>query len=495
MGKNMRNLFADYVYLREETGQKPSSSESVTSRIKLQKKEGSKDFGPFVINKNNHANLKFLVKAFLESDKVGLGYTTIDKSKGEIEPQLKKKSLYLTGGAVRDHLKGKTPRNYDLVTDATASEVRLILTNAGFTETKPRGDHSLKGDLPTAGTKNKIFYVTRKDKKGKELEFTVEVNGEKFELASFSKCCKSRKVQPDDAETAASIEEDSQNRDFTINSLYIPLTNADGDNSDLIDPHGGANHLQGKEVKAVRNEFGKRLEEDPSTALKYIRFVSKYGNADQMPKDYIDLILKHKDLSNVSKEDIRDEFLSGLENIDVDPKKYLSAYKNTGLLGSVLPDASFDEEDVPEDFKGDRWLSSAYLLKDKDSDEVKNSLIEKGWSKQEASDIAYLVKLYQWSKKGFDSKDFYDLKHLHNGLTKGKLKDWLAMSKIAGPEIDSFLDHDDSDLTPYVSGEGKRTVNPEFVKILGRVPQGHEFESVKRSLSTKKWKDLLDKGK
>lgn len=76
----MKGLFSKYCNIREETGAKPSQQgASVTSRIKLQKQEGSKEFGPFTVNKTTHPNLRLLIKAFGESDKVGVGYTTIEK--------------------------------------------------------------------------------------------------------------------------------------------------------------------------------------------------------------------------------------------------------------------------------------------------------------------------------------------------------------------------------------------------------------------------------
>ena len=242
----------------------------ITSKIKLQKKEGSNEFSPFTVDRASHPNLRYLIKAFGDSDKVGLGYTTIDKTKGEVEPMLKKKTLHLTGGAVRDHLKGKTPRNYDLVTDATPSEMRMILANPehGFTEARPRDPEMAQDErysnLPPAGSKNKIFYPSRWDMQGKELEFTVEINGEKFDLATLSKHSKSRRVKPEKGEAAASVEEDSLNRDFTMNGMYIPLAQSDGENSELVDPHGGAHHLKNGEVVAIGSLIDK-MRADPST--------------------------------------------------------------------------------------------------------------------------------------------------------------------------------------------------------------------------------------
>lgn len=489
-------MFANYFSLREETGTKPS--EPITSKIKLQKKEGSREFGPFTINKTTHPNLRFLVKAFSESDKVGVGYTTIDKSKGEVEPQLKKKTLYLTGGAVRDHLKGKTPRNYDLVTDATTSEIRMILTqpDARFTEIKPKDSECSNDEryknLKDAAHKNKSFYASRWDKQGKELEFTIEVYGEKFDLATLSKSPKSRLIKPDKGESAASVEEDSANRDFTINALYIPLTTADGDNSELIDPHGGAHHLKSGEVKAVGDDLEPRLQEDPATSLRYMKTVNRFGDSDKIPDKYKSAISRHKDLTDVSKDHIKKEFLSGLENQDTDPRKYMKSLQSTGLLNTIFPDVEFDPEEMPPDFKGDRWLSPAWVLRNNEPEDVKKMLVGGGWSKQEASDIAYLVKIYQWgSKNKFDEKDFYDIKQMQSGLTKAKVREWMQMAKTDGPEVDNFLKHDDKDLTPYISGPEGRKVNPKFSGVLGRAPVGHEFETIKKHLSTKRWKDSL----
>lgn len=471
----------------------------ITSKIKLQKKEGSSDFAPFTVDKTNHPNLRLLIKAFADSDKVGLGYTTLDKTKGEHEPQLKKKTLHLTGGAVRDHLRGKTPRNYDLVTDATTSEIRMVLTQSehGFTEVQPR-DERMAGDeryarLPAAGTKNKIFYASRWDKTGKEIEMTVEINGEKFELATLSRHSKSRRIQPDKAESATSVEEDSMNRDFTINAMYIPLAQSDGDNSDLVDPHGGAHHLKNGEVHAV-GSLADKLKADPSTALRYVKMVGRYGNPDKIPDKYKATIERFKDMADVDKGHVRKEFISGLEHPDIDPRKYLGAYKQLGLLGTIFPNVEFDNEDMPPDFKGDRWLAPAWILRNNEPEEVQKMLEGGGWSKQEAGDIAYLVHLAHWAnKKGFDADAMYDLKQKPHGLTKNKIREWMQMIGKHTEEVDAFLNHDDKDLGKMVDKDGRKQINPEYIKHLGRMPKPHELEGVKRTLSKNRWSDMLNK--
>lgn len=503
----MKNPFKSYFQLREETGTKPSdkdgvlSNNAITSRIKLQKKDGSKEFTPFTVDRSTHSNLRILIKAFANSPNVGVGYTTIDKSKGEVEPQLKKKSLYLTGGAVRDHLMGKTPKNYDLVTDATISEMRMILKHAEakFVEFKPRDPEHANdkkySKLPTSGIKNKIFYASRWDSEDKEIELTVEINNEQFRLSTLSKSSKSRLVKPEKGESAASVEEDAANRDFTINAMYIPLTTPDGDNNELLDPFGGAHHLKNGEVKAVGDKLSSRLSEDPSTGLRYLKIISRFGDSDKMPEDYKKAIFQHKDMVGVDKDHIRKEFLSGLEHPDIDPRKYMKSLQDTGLLSTIFPDIEFNPEDMPEDFRGDRWLSTAWVLRNNEPEEVKSLLQNGGWSKQESCDIAYLVKMYQWGTHNkFDADKFFDMKMAHTGLTKSKVKDWMKMAKAYGPEVDNFLDFEDGDLTPYIADDaGKRSVNPVYIKFLGRIPQGSEFDSVRRNLTNSRWKDSLNK--
>ena len=347
-----------FTFFREERDAKTP----ISSKIKLQKQEGSPEFQPFRVDKATRPNLRALIQAFKGSGQVGLGFTTIDKTKGEHEPLMKAKNLWLTGGAVRDHLKGKTPKGYDLVTDATPSEVRMILSNSEqpFTEVKPKdGDMSQDeryADLPS-GNKRRCFYASRWDGQGKEIEVTVEINGEKFELAPLGKHGKSRRVSPEKTDSATSVEEDSMGRDFTINAMYIPLTQSDGENSDLVDPHGGAHHLKNGEVKFINSPLDK-MRDDPMTAFRYLNTAGKYGNLGNIGDKEKAAIGQFRDMSDVDPGEVRKSFLGGLEDPDIDPRQYMGAAKGLGLLNVIFPDLEFKEDPMPPDFQGeDRWRS------------------------------------------------------------------------------------------------------------------------------------------
>lgn len=404
----MPGKFSDYISIRE-------NKTPVMSKVKLSRSPGEEEFQPFVIDKENHSNLRELVKAFENSTEVGVGYTTIDKEKGEVEPKLKKKILYLTGGAVRDHLKGKTPRNYDLTTDATASEIRMILSGSGFEEI--HSEFSKDKNLPTNPKSNKYFFISRLSKKGNEAEFTVVVNEEDFFLAPMSKSLKSRRLSPEDF-SASSLDDDAASRDFTINSMYIPLKNSDGDNTELVDIFGGAHHLKNSQVVSV-GEFGKKVKDDPITAHRYLRMQSRYGKGEIPEK-----------LANITRgisgldPDYKKEYVFGLENPDIDPARYLRMYSNSGLLNTVYPMDDLSIEDMPEKALGDRFLTSAWILKDKDMEQTKFALMSAGWDKQEVNDILYLIRTYQSFKNRYDTTTDQTYQSSMCGLPSYKINKW-----------------------------------------------------------------------
>lgn len=400
----MVGKFSEYVNYRE-------NKTPVISKVKLSRTPGEEEFQPFTIDKENHANLRTLVKAFENSTQVGVGYTTIDKDKGEIEPKLKKKMLYLTGGAVRDHLKGKTPRNYDLVTDATMSEIRMILLNYGFEEAK-------NSDQPKT---NKYFYVSRYGKNGEEVEFLVVINGEDFYLAPMSKSLKSRRTSPEDF-SAGSLEDDASSRDFTINAMYIPLKNSEGDNTELVDIYGGAHHLKNGKIVAI-SSFSKQVEDDPAVAHKYIRMQSRYGNGE-MPVNFNSITRKINSPDPYYKQ----EYLQGLEYPDIDKSKYLKMYANSGLLNTIYPVDNLSVDDVPEKALSDKFLTSAWLIKDNDTERTREALMSAGWDRQEVNDILFLIRVYQSFKNKYEPSSYYPSpQESMCGLPSYKISAWKSL--------------------------------------------------------------------
>lgn len=486
----MRNRFSKFMQMKEQAEAKPNRI--VPSKIKLSKNDG--EFMPFNVSRGSRSNLRVLMKAFEISDQIGVGYTTIDKGRGEIEPKLKRKTIHLTGGAVRDHLAGKTPRDYNLVTDATASEIRMILKHQenNFVEVKPENKDKFQNkykNLPEDSNRKKTFSVSRWDKAGKEMAFKVTINGEDFDLSIMSKSPKSKSYDADSFDATSALEDDAMNRDFTINSMYIPLNNSDGDNTELIDPFGGAHHIKSRDLVSVNDDFESRFNEDPSIAMRFAKMTCKYGNGEKPCKKITSVIKGNEKLKDIPKDVFKKEFNSGLEDSGIDTRKYIKLLDNLGILPLIMPQYSID--DMQPNIKGDRWLTPAYMLRNSDMDNVIDALVDNGWSKSEASDISHLINLYKWAKSSYDPSMFYDLKHTKSGLTKSKIGDWMNMNGFKEPHVKSFLDHDDSDLKPYVDTLIGKKINPSYADFLGHNPKGEDFERTKKYLSTKRFLDNI----
>jgi hypothetical protein len=164
------------------------------------------------------------------------------------------------------------------------------------------------------------------------------------------------------------------------------------------------------------------------TAFRYLNAAGKYGKLSQIGDKEKAAIGQFRDMGDVDPAEIRKSFLGGLEDPDIDARSYMGAAKGLGLLNVVFPDLEFRQDDMPPDFRGDRWLAPAWVLRDNDPEKIKKVLTAGGWSKQEASDIAYLVKIATWAEKdGFNPEKTKELKKGHSGLTKAKIREWLQM--------------------------------------------------------------------
>jgi hypothetical protein len=149
--------------------------------------------------------------------------------------------LYVVGGAVRDALLGKQPKDFDLATDAIPDKVEEIMTKAGF-KTLPTG---------------KVFGV-----------INVFTDQGEYEIATFrSDETKGRKPE---VKIGATIEFDAARRDLRINALYYDI-----DNKEIIDLVGGLEDLKNGTIRMVGNPQ-ERFEEDPLRILRFFRFLCRF---------------------------------------------------------------------------------------------------------------------------------------------------------------------------------------------------------------------------
>ena len=188
---------------------------------------------------------------------------------------------YIVGGCVRDLILGRTPKDYDITTNASPKETMEL-----FKEYKT---------IPTG-----IKYGT----------VTVIINNTPIEVTTFrkeGKYIKNRK--PESVEFLSSIEEDLSRRDFTINAM------AYNEKSGLIDLFEGRQDLEKGMIRVV-GDGKERFKEDAIRILRAYRFVGRYDF--KIEEDTLAAIKQNMHfLNNVAKEriipEIKEIFESGMD--------------------------------------------------------------------------------------------------------------------------------------------------------------------------------------
>src|SRR5437899_6730715 len=144
---------------------------------------------------------------------------------------------YFAGGCVRDMVRGLTPKDYDVVTDARPEAVQTL-----FPRTFAVGAH---------------FGV-----------IIVLENGFQFEVATFRSDDAYIDGRHPSAVHFSSPEQDAQRRDFTINGMfYDPVA------EEVIDLVGGQADIAAKLVRAI-GDVAKRFAEDRLRMLRSVRFAT-----------------------------------------------------------------------------------------------------------------------------------------------------------------------------------------------------------------------------
>lgn len=153
---------------------------------------------------------------------------------------------YLVGGSVRDLLLGKSPKDFDVATNATPSQIRQLFRNARI-----------------IGRRFKLVHII----------FHRNI----IEVATF----RGSKMADDDVHTneqgmllndntySSSLDEDAIRRDFTVNSLYYNI-----DDASIVDFTGGVQDIHQRVIRMI-GDPAVRYQEDPVRMLRAIRFAAK----------------------------------------------------------------------------------------------------------------------------------------------------------------------------------------------------------------------------
>ena len=156
---------------------------------------------------------------------------------------------YFVGGCVRDLLVGRTPKDFDLATDAHPGEVRAIFRNCRLIGRRFRLAHVyFRG--------GKIIEVATF--RANPIDVAEDVPGDADLLITRDN-------------VFGTAEEDARRRDFTVNGLFY-----DPFQGEVIDFVGGRADLEAHRIATI-GDPEIRMREDPVRALRAIRFASRLG--------------------------------------------------------------------------------------------------------------------------------------------------------------------------------------------------------------------------
>ena len=224
----------------------------------------------------------------------------MEKTAREIAARLRESGhiAYFAGGCVRDIVRGETPKDFDIATDARPEIVQKL-----FSRTYAVGAH---------------FGV-----------ILVVENGFQYEVATFRSDDAYVDGRHPRAVHFSSPEEDAKRRDFTINGMfYDPVAEK------VIDFVDGRTDITAKLVRAI-GDPAQRFAEDRLRMLRAVRFatVLDYKIDEQT---WNALVANAQLINQISAERIRDE----LVRIFLSPnrRRGWDLLDSSGLTRVILPE-------------------------------------------------------------------------------------------------------------------------------------------------------------
>ncbi len=209
---------------------------------------------------------------------------------------------YAVGGCVRDTLLGKTPKDWDVTTNAKPEQIQELFP-----------EHVYENAFGTVGIKTgsedgtlAIIEVTPYRIEGKYTD----------------------KRHPDDVQFAEKLEDDLSRRDFTVNAMAMDLDET------IIDHFDSQKDLKKKLIRTV-GEPEQRFNEDALRLLRAVRFASVLGF--DIGLETKTAIQKNAEwLRAISKERVRDEFVKVIESDGA--YEGILMLEELGLLEHIVPE-------------------------------------------------------------------------------------------------------------------------------------------------------------
>jgi len=264
--------------------------------------------------------------------------------------------LYLVGGAVRDHVLGKKPKDFDLATEVPPDEVIKILEK----------DSRFNKRIDLTG---KAFGVVR----------VHDPEGEEYEIATFRQDIGEGR-RPDEVKFTT-IDEDVSRRDLTINALFYDM-----DTNEIVDYVGGIADAKNGVIKTV-GKPADRFREDKLRILRVLRFAGRLGA--KIDPETEKAIKDDPDLHEVSPERIHDEFSRGIATAQ-DPKHFLEMIEEMGLFSQVFPGLEISKQYLETP---DPTMQIVSVLRDNQPKKLRKVLHSMKYSDAQIQKILFLLKM------------------------------------------------------------------------------------------------------
>lgn len=190
----------------------------------------------------------------------GISRKDIDESALKVLYRLHKSGYqaHLVGGAVRDLLLKRHPKDFDVATDATPEQVKSLFRNCRLIGRRFRLAHIHFG-------RHIIEVATFRSSHGQSPSGNLHASG---------------RILRDNV--YGDISEDAQRRDFTVNALYYNINDFS-----VIDYTGGYEDIQNGRLRLI-GDPDERYREDPVRMLRAIRFAYKLNfTIDESCKQFI----------------------------------------------------------------------------------------------------------------------------------------------------------------------------------------------------------------
>lgn len=382
--------------------------------------------------------------------------------------------LYIVGGAVRDALMGRKPKDYDLATDATYETIRELFTGENYVK-----------NLLTIGEKFAINFLVTTDGDYELATFRSDVSGGRKSTVQYEK----------------SLEKDVQRRDFTMNALAYDL-----DSGEVVDYVGGIEDIKNGFINAVGDAEARFLD-DPLRKLRAVRFAARTGN--KLSPETEKALLNSNSMVDVEGEIVslerrKDEFQKGIKAA-ISVVNFLNLLEKYKLFEKIFEKKGIEIN--PKYFVEER--NFVVLVANIIQDSVKrigiqgieNALTDLKYSvkkgDKEIPRISFLLYILQsWQTKSFQKENSFEffnkLKSLYKKIEEFAKEDLVEFAKLNGIDqkyINALFVYFVNELTEEDKLSVAKTAGTDKGPEYGTALKKKDFESFQQAFGINKEKE------